>query len=354
MGKVASNVWIDASGKTRQTILNTATGQSAILAEIESLTNAGLVQSWEATPDNPNEIGVNDTFSSVRDYVKVLFSCADGSEASVTVPAPIAGLFLADGQTLDASAVSGLATACIGQLRSASGSLAESLLGGMRRNGNGSEYLIGAGDMGTVTSVGLSMPAPFSVSGSPVTSSGTIDVGYDPTIQDGTLIIGKTSDHSMGLGLITAGSNITVTNGPHSIEIAASGSLSLEVQQELALTNVDIPSGGTWTTMVSLPLTAGTWLVMSQLVFYDGAETVKVTSKMTDDVTVVCEGESVISFVGTATTITLTGVYLVPSGTPTLKLEGASNGTTTAMVAAIPDYSTVGAPCSGITAVKIG
>lgn len=40
-------------------------------------------------------------------------------------------------------------------------------------------------------------------------------------ITDGQLLIGKTSDHSLNLAAITAGSNITVTNGAGAITIAA-------------------------------------------------------------------------------------------------------------------------------------
>jgi hypothetical protein len=41
---------------------------------------------------------------------------------------------------------------------------------------------ISAANTGTVTSVGLSMPAAFSVSGSPITNSGTITVSGSGTI----------------------------------------------------------------------------------------------------------------------------------------------------------------------------
>lgn len=46
---------------------------------------------------------------------------------------------------------------------------------------------------------------------------------YVPTGTDGQLLIGKTSDHSFTPATLTAGSNITITNGAGSITIAASG-----------------------------------------------------------------------------------------------------------------------------------
>lgn len=46
---------------------------------------------------------------------------------------------------------------------------------------------------------------------------------YVPTGTDGQLLIGKTSDHSFTPATLTAGSNITITNGAGSITIASTG-----------------------------------------------------------------------------------------------------------------------------------
>ena len=48
--------------------------------------------------------------------------------------------------------------------------------------------------------------------------------GLTSTPTDGQLLIGDSSDSTYHLATITAGSNVTVTNGNHSITIAASGS----------------------------------------------------------------------------------------------------------------------------------
>ena len=101
--------------------------------------------------------------------------------------------------------------------------------------------LMGGGASGTVTSVGLSMPSGFSISGSPVTSSGTINVtttlnGYvkadgsgfsavstlpatdlSGTIPDARLSnnVGYTISHAIGAGVSTAASSTEfMINGP--------------------------------------------------------------------------------------------------------------------------------------------
>ena len=53
-------------------------------------------------------------------------------------------------------------------------------------------------------------------------TSVTTNTLYVPTGTDGQVLIGKTSDHSFTPATLTAGANITITNGPGSITIAGS------------------------------------------------------------------------------------------------------------------------------------
>ena len=55
----------------------------------------------------------------------------------------------------------------------------------------------------------------------PLANGGT---GLNAVPTDGQLLIGQTSDNSLGLATITAGANVTVTNAGHSITIAATSS----------------------------------------------------------------------------------------------------------------------------------
>lgn len=132
------------------------------------------------------------------------------------------------------------------------------------------------GVAGSVTSVAVSAPSPLSSAGGPVTSSGTIALtwatgqaqnrvlaspdgssgavalralvaadipslpasqiasgqlaparggtGLDTSaVTDGQVLIGQSSDHTLGLAALTAGSGVSITNAGHSITVAATG-----------------------------------------------------------------------------------------------------------------------------------
>jgi hypothetical protein len=96
-----------------------------------------------------------------------------------------------------------------------------------------------AGGSGTVTSVAATVPSLFSISGSPITTSGTLAMTYSGTAlpvvnggtgqtsyTDGQLLIGNTTGNTLTKTTLTAGSNITITNGSGAITIAATGGAS--------------------------------------------------------------------------------------------------------------------------------
>ncbi len=93
----------------------------------------------------------------------------------------------------------------------------------------------GGGGSGTVTSVAATVPSVFSISGSPITTSGTLAITYSgtalPVANGGTGITTTPSNGQIPIGngsgytaaTITAGSGISVTNASGSITIAATG-----------------------------------------------------------------------------------------------------------------------------------
>jgi hypothetical protein len=94
----------------------------------------------------------------------------------------------------------------------------------------------GGGGSGTVTSVAASVPSVFSITGSPITTSGTLAITYSGTAlpvanggtgqtsyTDGQLLIGNTTGNTLTKATLTAGTGITVTNASGSITIAATG-----------------------------------------------------------------------------------------------------------------------------------
>ena len=85
----------------------------------------------------------------------------------------------------------------------------------------GSEVNLAA-TTGTVTSVAATVPSFLSVTGSPITTSGTLAIALASTPTNGQLLIGNGTGFSYAA--LTAGSNITITNSAGGITIASSGS----------------------------------------------------------------------------------------------------------------------------------
>jgi hypothetical protein len=94
----------------------------------------------------------------------------------------------------------------------------------------------GGGGSGTVTSVAATVPSLFSISGSPITTSGTLAMTYSGTAlpvanggtgqtsyTDGQLLIGNSTGNTLTKATLTAGTNVTITNAAGAITIAASG-----------------------------------------------------------------------------------------------------------------------------------
>jgi len=86
---------------------------------------------------------------------------------------------------------------------------------------------------GTVTSVAATVPSFLSVTGSPVTTSGTLAVALASTPTNGQLLIGNGTGFSYAN--LTAGSNVTITNSSGGITIASTGSGGATLDDVIAL-----------------------------------------------------------------------------------------------------------------------
>lgn len=107
--------------------------------------------------------------------------------------------------------------------------------GTLTDDGNGSVTITtggGGGGSGTVTSVAVSGGTTgLTVTGSPITTSGTITLGGtlavanggtgQTTYTDGQLLIGNTTGGTLAKATLTQGTGISITNGAGSITIAA-------------------------------------------------------------------------------------------------------------------------------------
>jgi len=123
---------------------------------------------------------------------------------------------------------------------------------GLFNSCSGSQYLgadgncHSAGGSGTVTSVGLSMPSVFTVNGSPVTASGTLNVAYNVAGADYALT--STGANSVAWGQINSGSSCG----------DSSHALSYSTATHLFGCQLIVASGGGSTVNVSGATLAGT------------------------------------------------------------------------------------------------
>lgn len=131
----SSTVWIDANGNRTITKINTTGGYTGFLGNLLSLSNAALDRYWEsATSINLVPSPVAAAFQSVVDRAAFIYQCADLTLVTVIIPAPKASIFMADGETIDAS--NGLVVAfnmgVIGSLTNATGAPAVTFQSGYR------------------------------------------------------------------------------------------------------------------------------------------------------------------------------------------------------------------------------
>jgi hypothetical protein len=89
-------------------------------------------------------------------------------------------------------------------------------------NGSALSWETVSGGGGGVTSVGITVPNIFSIANSPIVSSGTMTISYATNPQVGSLLIGNNSS-GYSVATLTAGANVTITNGSGSITIASTG-----------------------------------------------------------------------------------------------------------------------------------
>lgn len=126
-------VWVDAHGDN---VLTHYTGNgplAGVMAQVASFSNADYLNLVEATlvangAPAPNSA----TFVSALDQARLVFGCADGTAASLVIPAPAALMFLADDETVNPVAILTLIAAATGVVVSATGSPVVSFRSGTR------------------------------------------------------------------------------------------------------------------------------------------------------------------------------------------------------------------------------
>lgn len=133
----ASLVWSDANGVSRQTVVTTTTGASGIWTAVQAASQAQIDTEWESALGPQVGASATGSYQSVRVSAQLMFQTGSGSILRLTIPAPSAGIFLADKQTVDPAntLVAAIVTACLGTLSDAAGNTAVAFLGGTLQPG---------------------------------------------------------------------------------------------------------------------------------------------------------------------------------------------------------------------------
>jgi len=125
-------VWIDAGGRTAAHLLTTSAGAAAVLTQVAAVSNAVPQQQWEGPLTVPGGAAVAASFPDVSDVAWLTFTKASGELVKVAIPAPLASIFLADGETVDPTQVAALITAVIANVVDASGNAVTAYVSGLR------------------------------------------------------------------------------------------------------------------------------------------------------------------------------------------------------------------------------
>lgn len=134
MSDKRSIAWVDAGGRTRQTILRSSAGAPNTQAQLKLLSNADILD-WFEGADHVNAAPAPSTapYSPVSLFAALNYADAGGNLATVTLPAPHAGIFLADGVTVDSAAIAALNAAIAGEVITAAGNPVVVFIGGILR-----------------------------------------------------------------------------------------------------------------------------------------------------------------------------------------------------------------------------
>lgn len=127
-------VWVDAQGRTTLTLANTTGSLATLFAAIKAQSNADVLNDTESSLNvNGAPAPTNAVYPSVRDSAKLVFVTALGNTVTLTVPAPVSSLFLADGQTVDPTAAATIITDALAALTDEAGNAVTAYQGGFRQ-----------------------------------------------------------------------------------------------------------------------------------------------------------------------------------------------------------------------------
>jgi hypothetical protein len=309
--KRAGLIWADAQGEQVLHVITTATGVGAIETAIAAQSNAGLVECWEGLLEDFTPTPSAATYPSARSVAILLFRDGLGSTARLYVPAPVAGLFNAAGDTVDPTAAAGIIAAAVGNLRAGSGNTVTQFTGG---------YL----------------------SKAPTRAVETTDVAafVNPMTSTGDIIISTSNTGNAGrLGIGSAGQVLEVVSGLPAWVPAPVG-IPLTTLTGYLTSNVTMTSANTFYDGPSVTLSAGKWWLVGSVVISAGITSGQATAKLWDGTTAVSSGITDYGANGDIT-MGLSGIVTV-TGTPTWKISVAEAAVSSSTIQATPRSNNTG------------
>lgn len=132
-------VWIDANGFTRLTLVNGNASLSGVQTQLVAASNADVLNSTEATLTVNPPFPPGGTYRTVGDAALLTFT--DGTNlVNITLPAPLAAIFLADQETVDITQIGAIIAAVVGTVQTASGGVVTGYVAGLRSTKKGEAY----------------------------------------------------------------------------------------------------------------------------------------------------------------------------------------------------------------------
>lgn len=128
--KAAGAVWADYTGRTRLTIIKAATTPCSVLTALQGHSQAEVLYNWDGDLDPGIGAAVAGEYQSVALSATLVFDTATGSKLYLTLPAPSLDIMMADGVTVDPSAIVDIITAAVGNLSDGGGNVATAFVAG--------------------------------------------------------------------------------------------------------------------------------------------------------------------------------------------------------------------------------
>lgn len=127
-----SIIWLDAGGRTTLTIPCTSAGASSIMSALQGKSNADVQEWWEGFDNVLFPTPSSSLYPDTTDSARLTFTDTSGSLANLSLVAPQASIFMADGVTVNPAAIAAIIGASIGNLCSGAGGVVTSYVSGIR------------------------------------------------------------------------------------------------------------------------------------------------------------------------------------------------------------------------------